>query len=102
MANELLAMLRRDNVSPNVLQEIETSAEPSLVVATPFVGKGMEMAKPQQPCIPFESMNALRFQTLHGARLADLTDRHGKWVWRSLLKEVRRAETMALDNLSDE
>ncbi|MBA3826035.1 MAG: hypothetical protein H0X24_19310 [Ktedonobacterales bacterium] len=51
---------------------------------------------------PTAAMDALRVRTLRGDRLTDLPDAQREWVWRSLLKEVRRAETMALGHLSDE
>ena len=60
------------------------------------------MGKQQQPRTPPDVMDALRVQTLRGDKLGDLTDRQREWVWRSLLKGVRRAETMALGGLSSE
>jgi hypothetical protein len=48
------------------------------------------------------AMDTLRVRALRGDRLADLSDAQREWVWRSLLKDVRRAETMALGQISDE
>ncbi|MBA3827109.1 MAG: hypothetical protein H0X24_24855, partial [Ktedonobacterales bacterium] len=54
------------------------------------------------PRTPPEVLDALRVQTLRGDKLGDLTDRQREWVWRSLLKDVRRDETMALGHLTDD
>jgi hypothetical protein len=47
------------------------------------------------------AMDHLRAKALKGDPLAQLTDREREWVWRSLLKGVRRAETQALADLDD-
>jgi hypothetical protein len=59
------------------------------------------MAKQAKPRTPPEIMDALRVQTLRGDKLGALSDAQREWVWRSLLKGVRRAETMALGDLSE-
>lgn len=43
-----------------------------------------------------------RARALRGDRLGDLTDSQREWVWRSLLKGVRRAEAVCLARLSPE
>ena len=60
------------------------------------------MAIVKKPRTPPEVMDALRVRALRGDRLSNLSDRQREWVWRSLLKGVRRVETVALGNLSDE
>ena len=60
------------------------------------------MATAKKARTPPEVMDALRVRALRGDRLSDLSDGQREWVWRSLLKGVRRAETMALGHLSDE
>jgi hypothetical protein len=47
------------------------------------------------------TMDQLRVRTLRGDRLRDLTDRQREWVWRSVLKGVRRQETIALGHFSE-
>ena len=39
-------------------------------------------------------MDALRVRALQGDDLAELADTQREWVWRSLLKGVRRAELL--------
>ena len=39
-------------------------------------------------------MDALRVRALQGDDLAELSDSEREWVWRSLLKGVRRAELL--------
>ena len=43
--------------------------------------------------------DALRAKALQGDRLRDLADAEREWVWRSLLKGVRRAEAVRLAGL---
>ena len=44
----------------------------------------------------------LRAKALQGQRLRELGDGDREWVWRSLLKGVRRAQAVALSGLRDE
>jgi hypothetical protein len=60
------------------------------------------MDKQRHPRTSPETMDALRVRALRGNKLSELTDGQREWVWRSLLKGVRKAETMALGHFSEE